>query len=80
MVPGNENKLDVNVGADLLGTMLTKEVLPLYYIQMENLLCDTDKDATEVMVKGKMGIVKNDEALSGRQVLGRPAWVWAFIY
>ncbi|KAM4131223.1 hypothetical protein ACJW30_01G161700 [Castanea mollissima] len=72
VVSGNENKLDVNVGADLLGTMLTKEVLPLYDKEMENLLCDTDKDANEVMVKGKMGIVKNDEALSGRQGLGRP--------
>ncbi|KAI9112683.1 hypothetical protein K1719_016349 [Acacia pycnantha] len=30
VVSGNENRLDVNVGADLLGTMLTKEVLPLY--------------------------------------------------
>ena len=72
VVSGNENKLDVNVGADLLGTMLTKEVLPLYDKEMENLLYDTDKDANEVMVKGKMGIVKYDEALSGRQVLGRP--------
>ncbi|CAN1787378.1 Protein PIGMENT DEFECTIVE 338, chloroplastic [Linum perenne] len=30
VVSGNENKLDVNIGADLLGTMLTKEVMPLY--------------------------------------------------
>ncbi|CAI9763937.1 unnamed protein product [Fraxinus pennsylvanica] len=35
VVSGNENKLDVNVGADLLGTMLTKEVLPLYDKEME---------------------------------------------
>ncbi|MCI48498.1 30S ribosomal protein S1-like, partial [Trifolium medium] len=36
VVSGNENKLDVNVGADLLGTMLTKEVLPLNGKEMEN--------------------------------------------
>lgn len=72
VVSGNENKLDVNVGADLLGTMLTKEVLPLYDKEMEYLLCDTDKDANEFMVRGKMGIVKNDGALSGGPVPGRP--------
>ncbi|KAH1230514.1 30S ribosomal protein S1, chloroplastic [Glycine max] len=72
VVSGNENKLDVNVGADLLGTMLTKEVLPLYGKEMENLLCDVDKDAEDFMVNGKMGIVKNEEAISGVPVPGRP--------
>ncbi|KAH1191311.1 hypothetical protein GmHk_20G058614 [Glycine max] len=71
-VVGNENKLDVNVGADLLGTMLTKEVLPLYGKEMENLLCDVEKDAEDFMVRGKMGIVKNEEAISGVPVPGRP--------
>ncbi|KAK8467571.1 hypothetical protein PHAVU_007G084200 [Phaseolus vulgaris] len=69
---GNENKLDVNVGADLLGTMLTKEVLPLYGKEMENLLFDVNRDAEDFMVQGKMGIVKNEEAISGVPVLGRP--------
>ncbi|KAG4919226.1 hypothetical protein JHK84_056534 [Glycine max] len=72
VVSGNENKLDVNVGADLLGTMLTKEVLPLYGKEMENLLCDVEKDAEDFMVRGKMGIVKNEEAISGVPVPGRP--------
>ena len=76
VVSGNENKLDVNVGADFLGTMLTKEVLPLYDKEMEYLLCDTDtdkdKDSAKFMVNGKMGIVKNDEALSGGPLPGRP--------
>ncbi|KAK7357165.1 hypothetical protein VNO80_16448 [Phaseolus coccineus] len=72
VVSGNENKLDVNVGADLLGTMLTKEVLPLYGKEMENLLCDVNRDAEDFMVQGKMGIVKNEEAISGVPVLGRP--------
>ncbi|KAB1220861.1 30S ribosomal protein S1 [Morella rubra] len=72
VVSGNENKLDVNVGADVLGTMLTKEVLPLYDKEMEYLLCDMDKDASKFMVRGKMGIVKNDEALSGITGPGRP--------
>jgi len=72
VVSGNENKLDVNIGADLLGTMLTKEVLPLYGKEMENLLCDVNRDAEDFMVEGKMGIVKNEEAMSGVAVLGRP--------
>ncbi|XP_062097492.1 protein PIGMENT DEFECTIVE 338, chloroplastic [Humulus lupulus] len=62
VVSGNENKLDVNVGADFLGTMLTKEVMPLYDKEMEYLLCDPNSDAEEFFVSGKMGIVKYDEA------------------
>ncbi|KAL7208405.1 hypothetical protein ACSBR1_030206 [Camellia fascicularis] len=72
VVSGNENKLDVNLGADLLGTMLTKEVLPLYDKEMDYLLCDTEKDAEEFMVVGKMGIVSDDEAVNGEPVPGRP--------
>ncbi|KAI5400069.1 hypothetical protein KIW84_065128 [Lathyrus oleraceus] len=72
VVSGNENKLDVNVGADLLGTMLTKEVLPLNGKEMENLLCDVNRDAEDFTVRGKMGIVKNDEVMSGVSVPGRP--------
>ena len=72
VVSGNENKLDVNVGADLLGTMLTKEVLPLYDEEMEYLLCDVEKDAEEFMVHGKMSIVRNDDALSRVPMQGSP--------
>ncbi|KAK9270580.1 hypothetical protein L1049_026161 [Liquidambar formosana] len=72
VVSGNENKLDVNVGADLLGTMLTKEVLPLYDKEMDYLLCDVEKYAEEFMVRGKMGIVKDDDAISREPVPGRP--------
>ncbi|KAL8134201.1 protein PIGMENT DEFECTIVE 338, chloroplastic-like isoform X2 [Apium graveolens] len=72
VVSGNEHKLDVNIGADLLGTILKKEVLPLYYKDMEYLLCDTNKDSEEFMVQGKTGVVKNDEAMSGESAPGRP--------
>ncbi|KAF6149478.1 hypothetical protein GIB67_011379 [Kingdonia uniflora] len=72
VVSGNENKLDVNIGADLLGTMLTKEVLPLYDQEFPYLLCDLEKDAEEFMVKGKMGIVRDDDAVNGEPVPGRP--------
>ncbi|ONK63142.1 uncharacterized protein A4U43_C07F11840 [Asparagus officinalis] len=44
VVSGNENKLDVNVGADLLRTMLTKEVMPLYCVELDYLLCDLEKE------------------------------------
>ncbi|GLT75160.1 hypothetical protein SLA2020_469060 [Shorea laevis] len=72
VVSGNENKLDVNVGADMLGTMLTKEVLPLYDKDMEYLLCDRKNNLEEFMVHGKIGIVKDEDAMGGEPVLGRP--------
>ncbi|XP_007019648.2 PREDICTED: 30S ribosomal protein S1 homolog A isoform X1 [Theobroma cacao] len=72
VVSGNENKLDVNVGADMLGTMLTKEVLPLYDKEMEYLSCDLKTNVEEFMGYGKMGIVKDDDAMSGGPVPGRP--------
>ncbi|KAL3504595.1 hypothetical protein ACH5RR_034436 [Cinchona calisaya] len=52
--------------------MLTKEVLPLYDKEMNYLLCDVEKDAEEFMVNGKMGNVKNHDALSGEAMPGRP--------
>ena len=70
VVSGNENKLNVNVGSDLLGTMLTKEVLPLYSKEMEHLLCDVNKAEENLMVEGRMGIVKNDDAMNGGPVPG----------
>ncbi|KAL6549101.1 hypothetical protein OROHE_008946 [Orobanche hederae] len=72
VVSGNENKLDVNVGADLLGTMLTKDVLPLYDKDMEYLICDLEEHPEEFLVPGKAAIVKNDEALTGVAMQGRP--------
>ncbi|KAL6984244.1 hypothetical protein U1Q18_017622 [Sarracenia purpurea var. burkii] len=73
VVSGNENKLDVNVGAELLGTMLTKEVLPLCDKEMDYLLCDAEKDAEEFMVRGKMGIVRSDDTENGEAAVpGKP--------
>ncbi|KAJ8770104.1 hypothetical protein K2173_011186 [Erythroxylum novogranatense] len=72
VVSGNENKLDVNIGADLLGTLLTKEVLPLYGKDTNYMLFDMEKDTEKLMVKGKMGIIKDEAAMSGGPVSGRP--------
>lgn len=72
VVSGNDHKLDVNIGADRLGTMLTKEVLPLYDKELDYLLCDFEKDAEDFMVRGKMGVVFDDDAMSGKPVHGRP--------
>ncbi|KAF5177897.1 30S ribosomal protein S1-like [Thalictrum thalictroides] len=72
VVSGNDHKLDINIGADLLGTMLTKEVLPLYDKELPYLLCDFEKDAEEFMVQGRMGIVFDDDAMGGKPVPGRP--------
>ncbi|KAL5975502.1 hypothetical protein ACLOJK_019824 [Asimina triloba] len=72
VVSGNESKLDVNVGADLLGTMLTKEVLPLYNEEISSISCDL-RNVEEFMVAGKIGIVEDEEGMSvGESVSGRP--------
>ncbi|KAE9592509.1 hypothetical protein Lal_00028531 [Lupinus albus] len=70
VVSGNEDKLNINVGAELLGTMLTKEVLPLCSKEMEYLLCDMNKTEENFMVQGRMEILKNDDAISGVPVVG----------
>uniref|UniRef100_A0A1D1YZI5 30S ribosomal protein S1, chloroplastic n=1 Tax=Anthurium amnicola TaxID=1678845 RepID=A0A1D1YZI5_9ARAE len=72
VVSGNEQKLDVNVGAAMLGTMLTKEVLPLYGGELAHALCDLGENAEEFMVPGKIGIAKDEEALSWEPAPGRP--------
>ncbi|KAK9069698.1 hypothetical protein SSX86_011602 [Deinandra increscens subsp. villosa] len=72
VVSGNEYKLDVNIGADLLGTMLTKEVLPLYEKELDSLLCDFETNGEEFMMKGKSGIMRNEAALSGGPIAGQP--------
>ncbi|KAK1371411.1 30s ribosomal protein s1, chloroplastic [Heracleum sosnowskyi] len=73
VVSGNENKIDVNIGADVLGIMLKKDVLPLFDKELDYLLCDIEKDADDFMVKGRMGIVKNEDLGSGEIVgPGRP--------
>ncbi|XP_010471180.1 PREDICTED: uncharacterized protein LOC104751011 [Camelina sativa] len=77
VVSGNENKLDVSIGADMLGTMLTKEILPLYDKELDYLLCDLKYDAEEFLVNGKMGIVKDGDDDGGVEIAefakqGRP--------
>lgn len=61
VVSGNENKIDVSIGADMLGTMLTKEILPLYDKELDYLLCDLKYDAEEFLVHGKMGIIMDGD-------------------
>ncbi|KAF6135610.1 hypothetical protein GIB67_038899 [Kingdonia uniflora] len=41
-------------------------------VSVSVLLCDLEKDAEEFMVKGKMGIVRDDDAVNGEPVPGRP--------
>ncbi|KAK8949150.1 hypothetical protein KSP39_PZI006211 [Platanthera zijinensis] len=72
VVAGNDRKIDVDVGADLLGSMLTKEVLPFYDRELAYLCCDLENDAREFMVRGKMGVVKDEEAMSSGEAPGRP--------
>ncbi|KAK7337421.1 hypothetical protein VNO77_17995 [Canavalia gladiata] len=60
VVSGKENKLDVNVGADLVGTMLTKEVLPLYGKEMGNLICDMKREYLHLLQNMEAILVMND--------------------
>ncbi|GKB45497.1 hypothetical protein Tco_0896250 [Tanacetum coccineum] len=71
VVSGNEYKLDVNIGADMLGTMLSKKVLPLYEKELDYMLCGFQENGVEFMMNGKMGVVRNDEALNGSLVAGK---------
>ncbi|KAJ6794674.1 Uncharacterized protein M6B38_230110 [Iris pallida] len=71
VVSGNENKMDVAVGADFLGTMLTKEAMPMYQGEMESLLWGGEGE----LGRGRMGVVREEDALGtgeGRRVPGRP--------
>ncbi|GKD69008.1 hypothetical protein Tco_1323098, partial [Tanacetum coccineum] len=67
----NEYKLDVNIGTDMLGTMLSKKVLPLYEKELDYLLCDFQENGDEFMMNDKIGVVRNDETLSGSPVAGK---------
>ncbi|GKD49158.1 nucleic acid-binding, OB-fold protein, partial [Tanacetum coccineum] len=71
VVSGNEYKLDVNIGADMLGTMLSKKVFPLYEKVLDYLLCGFQENGDEFIINRKMGVVRNDEALSGSLVAGK---------
>ncbi|GAU26812.1 hypothetical protein TSUD_289170 [Trifolium subterraneum] len=71
VVGGNENKLSVNVGAELEGTMLNKEVLPLYSREMEYLFCDKEKSGEDFVVQGRMGILRSDDIINGVMVKGK---------
>ncbi|KAK2366740.1 protein PIGMENT DEFECTIVE 338, chloroplastic [Trifolium repens] len=75
VVGGNENKLSVNVGAELEGTMLNKEVLPLNSREMEYLFCDEEKNGENFVVQGRMGILRNDDTINGVMVKGKDSVV-----
>ena len=51
----------MSIVADMLGTMMTNEKVPLYYKEFDYLLCDLNYDAEEFLVHGKMGIVRDDD-------------------
>ncbi|KAK6938236.1 S1 domain [Dillenia turbinata] len=48
------------------------EVLPLNDKEVDYLLFDVERDAEEFMVRGKMGIVKNEDAINGQLMPARP--------
>ncbi|KAG5059504.1 hypothetical protein JHK85_000538 [Glycine max] len=52
--------------------MLTKEVFPLFSKEMEHLLCDVNNVEECSTIQGKIGILKNDDAINGIKQLGEP--------
>lgn len=71
VVSGDENKIEVDVGADKPGIMLKKEIMPLYDEETKHLACDLEGDGFKGYI-GKMGIVRDEVGMSrgaGKSVL-----------
>jgi small subunit ribosomal protein S1 len=65
VVSGDQYKIEVDIGADKLGIMLKKEIMPLYDEEMKCLACDLYADGFKGYV-GKMGIVRDEMGMGGR--------------
>lgn len=72
VVSGDANRIQVNIGSDVLATMLTKELLPLHGDDMKRMLCQLPTEKKEPFAPGTIGIVKDEEALSPGPPPGRP--------
>ncbi|KAJ4771549.1 30S ribosomal protein S1 [Rhynchospora pubera] len=64
VVSGDENKIEVDIGADKPGIMLKKEIMPLFDEELEYLGCDLEEGGLKGNV-WKMGIVKDEVEMSG---------------
>lgn len=72
VLSGNENKLDVSVGSDMLGSMLTKEALPFCKEEMNGLVCDLNEDREKGLLhNGTVGIVRDEEGFREKGEEGR---------
>lgn len=72
VVSGDANRIHVNIGSDVLATMLTKELLPLYDDEMKRILCELPAEKEEPFAPGTIGIVKEEDSLSPGPPPGRP--------
>ncbi|KAJ3701873.1 hypothetical protein LUZ61_005578 [Rhynchospora tenuis] len=62
VLSGNENKLDVSIGSDMLGSMVAKESLPFCDEEVNALVCDLDEEReVGLFEKGKVGILRDEE-------------------
>lgn len=87
VLSGNENKLDVSIGSDMLGSMLAKEALPFCREEMNGLVCDLEEERERGLIeKGKVGIVRDDEGFrekgeeEGRKVVEAGTVVFAEVF
>lgn len=62
VLSGNEKKLDVSIGSDMLGSMLAKEALPFRKEEVNGLVCDLKEEREKGLFdKAKVGIVRDEE-------------------
>ncbi|KAJ4749805.1 30S ribosomal protein S1 [Rhynchospora pubera] len=74
VLSGNENKLDVSIGSDMLGSMVAKESLPFCNEEANPLVCDLNEEREKgLFEKGKVGIVRDDEGFREKGEEGRRA-------
>lgn len=62
VLSGNEKKLDVSIGSDMLGSMLAKEALPFCKEEVNGLVCDLKEEREKGLFdKAKVGILRDEE-------------------
>ncbi|KAJ3671107.1 hypothetical protein LUZ60_008533 [Juncus effusus] len=66
VLSGNESKLDISVGADMLGSMLAKEALPFCKEEMSLLVCEEEEEGFNGGT-GRIGIVRDEEGFREKE-------------
>lgn len=72
VLSGNDSKLDVSIGSDMMGSMLAKESLPFCKEEVNGLLCDLNEERDQgLFVNGKVVILRDKEGFGEKREAGR---------